>query len=390
MVNPTTPPVPTTIAGLPAGATPLGGAEFVPVSQNGVTVRIAANQFNVVGPTGPAGAAGPTGPTGPAGPPGSGSIAAGSTGQIGYYASNGSGLSPATIGSGLSLSAGTLTATATGTVTSVAFTGDGTVLSATPSAAVTTSGTVAASLKTQIANTILAGPTSAGPSAPTFRGLVSSDIPVATAVALGAVQPDGTIITVTAGAITVPQSTSSVFGVVKVDGTTITAAGGVISAASGLPAAVVGALSGASTVFTVDYTTYSEYNVTLENFSSSGSATTVIVDVSTDSGSTWKTATRQGVRISASNVVNGGVTTGEVPSNSVGVAGTLIGRLSQPSTSAAAALAYTSQGTAFAIFNQFGCTTFNSSAAINRIRFSVDGGATFSAGNAILQPISHR
>jgi len=122
MVNPTTPPVPTTIAGLPAGTTPLGGAEMVPVSQNGVTVRIAANQFNVVGPTGPAGAAGPTGPTGPAGPPGSGSIAPGSTGQIGYYASNGSGLSPATLGTGLNIAGSTITAPAqnlTGDVTSV-------------------------------------------------------------------------------------------------------------------------------------------------------------------------------------------------------------------------------------------------------------------------------
>jgi hypothetical protein len=64
-----------------------------------------------------------------------------------------------------------------GTVTSVTFTGDGTVLSSTPSSAVTTSGTLTAALKTQTANTVLAGPTSGGAVNPTFRALVAGDIP---------------------------------------------------------------------------------------------------------------------------------------------------------------------------------------------------------------------
>jgi len=55
----------------------------------------------------------------------------------------------------------------------------------------------------------------------------------ATSAALGVVKPDGTIITVAGGAITVPKATNAAFGVVEVDGTTITAAGGVISAAGG-------------------------------------------------------------------------------------------------------------------------------------------------------------
>jgi hypothetical protein len=62
-----------------------------------------------------------------------------------------------------------------GTVTSVTFTGDGTVLSSTPSAAVTGSGTVTAALNTQSANTVLAGPTSGAAAAPAFRALTSSD-----------------------------------------------------------------------------------------------------------------------------------------------------------------------------------------------------------------------
>lgn len=58
MVNPTTPPVPTSIAGLPAIPIPPSGSDYIPVSQNGVTYKAAANTL------------GGTGPTGPAGPPG--------------------------------------------------------------------------------------------------------------------------------------------------------------------------------------------------------------------------------------------------------------------------------------------------------------------------------
>ncbi len=83
-----------------------------------------------------------------------------------------------TVGSGLSLSAGTLTATGgSGTVTSVAITTPGFIsVSGSP---ITTSGTLALSLATQAANAVFAGPTS-GTSAPTFRALVAGDIPTLT------------------------------------------------------------------------------------------------------------------------------------------------------------------------------------------------------------------
>jgi len=67
--------------------------------------------------------------------------------------------------------------TGSGTVTSVTFTGDGTVLSSTPSSAVTTSGTLTAALATQSANLILSGPATGSPATPTFRSLVAADIP---------------------------------------------------------------------------------------------------------------------------------------------------------------------------------------------------------------------
>ena len=64
-----------------------------------------------------------------------------------------------------------------GTVTSVTFTGDGTVLSSTPSAADTSSGTVTAMLNTQTKNTALMGPSSGAAANPTFRNIVAADLP---------------------------------------------------------------------------------------------------------------------------------------------------------------------------------------------------------------------
>ena len=79
-------------------------------------------------------------------------------------------------GTGITCAAGVATSNL-GTVTSVTFTGDGVVDSATPSAAVTGSGTVTATVKTQTANTVLAGPTTGSAAASAFRALVSADIP---------------------------------------------------------------------------------------------------------------------------------------------------------------------------------------------------------------------
>lgn len=63
-----------------------------------------------------------------------------------------------------------------GGVTSVTFTGDNVVLSGTASAAVTTTGTLTASLKQQAANLIFAGPTAGGLGAPTFRTITPADL----------------------------------------------------------------------------------------------------------------------------------------------------------------------------------------------------------------------
>lgn len=96
----------------------------------------------------------------------------------------------------------------TGTVSSVTFTGDGVVLSSTPSSAVTTTGTLTAAIKNQTANTVLAGPNSGIPAAPTFRALTTSDIsltPVGTLLYSNTSVPGGNTVANT----TTPTSFSS-------------------------------------------------------------------------------------------------------------------------------------------------------------------------------------
>jgi len=88
----------------------------------------------------------------------------------------------------LIMSGGGSSSGGSGTVTSVTFTGDGTFLSSTPSTAVTTAGTLSASLLTQAKNTVLAGPTSGANANPTFRALVGADLPVPSSSTLGGIQ----------------------------------------------------------------------------------------------------------------------------------------------------------------------------------------------------------
>lgn len=167
-----------------------------------------------------------------------------------------------TLGSGLSFSGTTLVATGSGgTVTSVGLSLPSIItVSGSP---VTTSGTLTGTLATQTANTVWAGPTTGAASVPTFRGIVAADLPLATTSAFGAVKPDGTSITISAGVIssvsasganptatagpTVINGTATTFmrsdaapaiqlgsntqkGLLQVDGTTITATSGVITA----------------------------------------------------------------------------------------------------------------------------------------------------------------
>ncbi|MGZ3299330.1 MAG: hypothetical protein ACXWPK_00265 [Isosphaeraceae bacterium] len=89
-------------------------------------------------------------------------------------------LPPGTAGQVLTVNADTSIGWATpthGTVTSVSWTGDGTIFTASADTAVTTSGTLTpASLIAQTKNTFLGGPTTGSNVAPTFRALTQADI----------------------------------------------------------------------------------------------------------------------------------------------------------------------------------------------------------------------
>lgn len=66
-----------------------------------------------------------------------------------------------------------------GTVTSVAYTGDGTIFNSTvPGSPITASGTFIPALLTQLPNIFLAGPTTGSAAVPTFRSIVASDVPI--------------------------------------------------------------------------------------------------------------------------------------------------------------------------------------------------------------------
>lgn len=157
-----------------------------------------------------------------------------------------------------------------------------------------------------------------------------------------------------------------------------------ITAGTGFPAAVVGTLSGASTTFTVDFTTYSEYTLMISHATDTAGGL-IKVDVSTDGGSTYKTATRNGQQQSIGATT--ALATAEINSGGA-IDGYLYGVISQPSTAALSNLNYNSGQFSGTDSAQQGVTTYNSSAAINRVKISTAN--LFTAGSVILQPISAR
>lgn len=94
-----------------------------------------------------------------------------------YYRSGASTWTAVTIGSGLDFTSGSLTATGSGsgTVTSVAMTVP--AIFSIAGSPVTTTGTLAVSLATESANLVWAGPTTGSAATPTFRSLVTADLP---------------------------------------------------------------------------------------------------------------------------------------------------------------------------------------------------------------------
>jgi hypothetical protein len=110
----------------------------------------------------------------------------------------------------------------TGTVTSVSWTGDGTIFTATADTAVTTSGTLTpASLIAQVENTLFAGPATGSNAAPTFRALAAADLPT-TSLAINSCTSLITVDTPAAGAVTCNLATSNWHQITFAASTTIT------------------------------------------------------------------------------------------------------------------------------------------------------------------------
>ena len=155
----------------PTGNTGLTGATG-PTGNTGATGP--TGNTGATGPTGDTGLTGATGPTGNTG-------ATGPTGNTGLTGATGPVTVPLPVasgGTGATTASGARSNLGSGTVTSVSFTGDGTVLSSTPSATITSSGTVTGTLLTQACSTVLAGPSSGANANPTFRSLVAGDLPI--------------------------------------------------------------------------------------------------------------------------------------------------------------------------------------------------------------------
>ena len=151
-----------------------------------------------------------------------------------------------------------------GTVTSVTFTGDGIVDSNTPSSAVTSSGTVTATANTQTPNFVLAGPaTGSTHLAPTFRGLVTTDlptsIPFANLAALSANTVLGALTATMPSGLAVPSCSGATNALIWTSGTgfgcnTITSGSGTVNSGTqyqiGYYATSTTAISGSSNIVT--------------------------------------------------------------------------------------------------------------------------------------------
>jgi hypothetical protein len=182
---------------------------------------------------------------------------------------------------------------------------------------VTGAGTLAITDNNESANTFFRGPTSGSPAAPTFGAIVSADLPVGSASQIGGVQVDGTSIVASAGVISATASLSNpmtTVGDIIVGGTagapTRLAAGtsgGVLTsngpgvAPSYQPGGGGGGgvlvLLGAQTASSsaeLDFTslitsTYNKYVLEFENILPATSGASLLLQVSTNNGSSWDT-----------------------------------------------------------------------------------------------------
>lgn len=159
------------------------------------------------------------------------------------------------------------------------------------------------------------------------------------------------------------------------------------TAAVTLPLAVTGTLSGASTTFTVDFTTYSAYKIYILN-PSSGSGNTYGLEVSIDGGANYVTGAFNKKSFTANNVY--AITAGTAVSHGEFIlAANIIYDLVQPVSNTLAFGSGSTTPTVLLNATLYTQSTHSPGGPINRIKFSTDAG-TFSGGTVILQPVSAR
>lgn len=125
-----------------------------------------------------------------------------------------------------------------GTVTSVGLTGDGVIFNTTvTNSPITTSGDLIPVLLTETANTVLAGPPSSIPATPTFRALVTADLPsgtgTVTSAALAVTVPGWLSVSVTGSPVTTSGTLTAAITATNEDANTVLA--GPTSGGSGAP-----------------------------------------------------------------------------------------------------------------------------------------------------------
>ena len=313
------------------------------------------------------------------------------------YGNGSGGFSNVTIGSGISFTTGTLSATGSGgTVTSVALSLPSIfTVSGSP---VTGTGTLTGTFNTQTANYVFAGPTTGAAATPTFRALVSADIPslsYVSSITSSTLTVAGTssipTINLTSGIVTAGTTGSAtLIPVVTVD-------------TYGRVTSITTAANPQGTVTSVAALTLGTTGTDLSSTVANGTTTPVItLNVPTASASNrgalsaadWTTFNNKGsgsvTSVSGTGTVNGITLTGTVTSSGSLTLGGTLGSIANSQLSNSTISGVSLGGNLFSLTAGTGVsfsagTTYNGSAAIT-ITATGSGGTVTSVSGA--SPIS--